>query len=90
MVGLPPSSSEAVAEQLSSEVDVTPEEGEMLTESTVGSVLSTLTLSFEVTVAPALSLAVAVQVTVSPGWTVLGLKVMELPPPRLLPPLLQA
>ena len=78
-LGVPPSGSLPLAEQVSSVLVVTPLEGEIETESTLGSVLSTVTLSLLVTLAPALSVAVTVQVTVSPGWTTAVVRVSEVP-----------
>ena len=62
-----PSSSEALALQVSAVEVVTPLLGLTLTESTVGSVLSTVTLALSESVLPSESVAVAVQVMVSSG-----------------------
>ena len=85
MVGVSPSSSEAVAEQTSA-VDVPiPELGLMETDVTTGAVLPTVTESAPVSVPPSGSVAVAVQVMVSPGELVEVESVSEAPVPRLVP-----
>ena len=84
IVGLSPSSSLAVAEQVSA-VDVfTPLLGLTLTESTVGSVLSTVTLALSESVPLSESVAVAVQVMVSSGELVEFVRVSVEPVPREL------
>jgi hypothetical protein len=85
-----PSSSLALPVQVRISDVVTPLLGLMDTLSTTGSVLSTVTVAASLPVPPSLSVAVTVQVTVSPGWTVLGVKVTLAPEPRLLPPFVQA
>jgi hypothetical protein len=85
MVGVSPSSSEAVAEQVNA-VDVsTPVLGLMLTEETSGFVLSTVTESEPVSVPPSSSVAVAVQVMVSSGEFVEVESVSDAPEPKLVP-----
>ena len=54
----------------------------MLTLPMTGSVLSTATVVVPTSVAPLLSVTVEVQVTVSLGWAVLGLKVRVAPVPK--------
>ena len=83
-MGLSPSSSLAVALQVSAVDVVTPLLGLTLTESTVGSVLSTVTLALSESVLPSESVAVAVQVMVSSGEEVEFVKVSVAPVPRLL------
>ena len=69
MVGLPPSSSEAVAVQMS--VSPTfPVVGSTAMLSMTGSVLSTVAEAVPVTTPPSPSSAVAVQVMTSPGSSV--------------------
>ena len=84
IVGLSPSSSLAVAEQVSAVEVVTPLLGLTLTESTVGSVLSTATLALSEALLPSASAAVAVQVMLSPGELVVLVKVSVEPVPREL------
>ena len=84
IVGLSPSSSLAVAEHVSAVEVVTPLLGLTLTESTVGSVLSTVTLALSESVPLSESVAVAVQVMVSPGEEVEFVKVRVAPVPREL------
>ncbi len=67
MVGVSPSSSEPLALQVSAVEVVTPLPGLTLTESTVGSVLSIVTLALSESVPLSESVAVAVQVMVSSG-----------------------
>ena len=73
-MGLSPSLSLAVAEQVSAVEVVTPLPGLTLTESTVGSVLSTVTLARSESVPLSESVAVAVQVMVSPGAAVVEVR----------------
>ena len=85
MVGVSPSSSEAVAEQVRV-VDVPiPELGLMETEVIVGLVLSTVTDAEPVSVSPLVSVAVAMHRMVSSGELVDVVRVTEAPVPRLLP-----
>ena len=84
MVGVSPSSSEALALQVSAVVVVTPLLGLTLTESTVGAVLSTVTLARSESVPLSESVAVAVQVMVSPGEEVETVSVSVEPVPREL------
>ena len=84
MVGLSPSSSLAVAEHVSAVEVVTPLLGLTLTESTVGSVLSTVTLALSESVPLSESVAVAVQVMVSSGELVEFVRVSVEPVPREL------
>ena len=91
MVGVPPSSSEAVAEQDRLEVVVTPVLGLTVTDAISGSVFSTVTEAESETEPPASSVAVAVHVMVSPADAVAADKVKLAPVPRAAPsPLLQA
>ena len=76
MVGVSPSGSVAVAEQVRLVVVVTPLAGEMeAAEVKEGSVLPRLTDALSLSVPPWASVAVAVQVMVSPGETSLELTV---------------
>ena len=84
MVGLSPSSSLAEALQVSAVEVVTQLPGLTLTESTVGSVLSTVTLALSESVPLSESVAVAVQVMVSPGEEVEFVSVSVEPVPREL------
>ena len=79
-----PSSSEALALHVSAVEVVTPLPGLTLTESTVGSVLSTVTLALSESVPLSESVAVAVQVMVSPGEEVEFVSVSVEPVPREL------
>ena len=81
MVGLSPSSSLAVALQTRPLEVSTLEEGLMLTESTLGAVLSTVTLALSESVPLSESVAVAVQVMVSSGELVEFVKVSVEPVP---------
>jgi hypothetical protein len=83
-VGLFPSSSLAVAEQVRAVEVVTPLLGLTVTESTLGSVFSTLTLALSESLPPSASAAVAVQVMVSPGELVVLVKVSVESVPREL------
>jgi hypothetical protein len=67
MVGVSSSSSEAEAEQVNVVEVSTPVLGVMLTLVTTGAVLSTVTESEPESVPPSASVAVAVQLMVSPG-----------------------
>ena len=82
MVGLSPSSSLAVALQVSAVEVVTPLPGLTLTESTVGSVLSTVTLTLSESVPLSESVAVALQVMVSSGELVEFVSVSVEPVPK--------
>jgi hypothetical protein len=84
IVGLSPSSSLAEALQVSAVDVVTPLLGLTLTESTVGSVLSTVTLVLSESVPLSESVAVAVQVMVSSGELVELVSVSVEPVPREL------
>jgi hypothetical protein len=84
IVGVSPSSSLAVAEQVSAVEVVTPLLGLTLTESTVGSVLSTVTLALSESVPLSESVAVAVQVMLSSGELVELVRVSVEPVPRLV------
>ena len=84
IVGVSPSSSEALALQVSAVEVVTPLLGLTLTESTVGSVLSTVTLALSVSVPLSESVAVAVQVMLSSGELVELVRVSVEPVPRLV------
>jgi hypothetical protein len=86
MVGEPPSSSVAVAEQVRVDETVTPLDGETATEVTAGAVLSTLTLSVPESVPPSESVAVASQVMVSEGDAVELVRVRLELVPRVLEP----
>ena len=83
-MGLSPSSSLAVAEQVKAVEVLTPLLGLTLTESTVGSVFSTLTLALSESLPPSASAAVAVQVMVSPGELVVAERVSVSPLPSVL------
>ena len=80
-----PSSSVAVALQVSVVEVVTPELGVMATEVTSGLVLSTVTEAEPVSVPPSASVAVAVQVMASSGELVDGARVRDAPVPMLVP-----
>jgi hypothetical protein len=67
MVGVSPSSSAAVALQVNVVEVSTPVLGVMLTEVTTGVVFSTMTESAPESVPPSASVAVTVQLIVSPG-----------------------
>jgi hypothetical protein len=82
MVGVSPSSSLAVALQTRLLEVSTLEEGLMLTESTLGAVLSTVTLTLSESVPLSESVAVAVQVMVSSGEEVEFVSVSVEPVPR--------
>ncbi len=84
IVGLPPSSSLAETEQVSAVEVVTPLPGLTLTESTVGSVLSTVTLALPESVPLSESVAVAVHLMVSPGELVELVRASVSPVPRLV------
>jgi len=84
IVGLSPSSSLAVAEHVSAVEVVTPLLGLTLTESTVGSVLSTVTLALSESAPLSESVAVAVQVMLSSGEEVEFVSVSVEPVPRLV------
>ena len=84
MVGVSPSSSLAVAEQVNAVEVVTPLLGLTLMESRVGSVLETVTLALSESVPLSESVAVAVQVMVSPGELVELVSVSVEPVPREL------
>ncbi len=84
-VGVPPSSSVAVAVQVSEVEESTPVLGEMLTEVTSGSELSTETESVPVSVPPSASVAVAVHVMVSLGALLEDERVTVLPVPSGVP-----
>ena len=86
MVGVPPSTSVAVAEQVRVESTVTPLDGETATEATTGAVLSTLTLSVPESVPPSESVAVASQEIVSEGDAVELVRVRLELVPRVLEP----
>ena len=87
---MPPSASLAEAEQVRVLLVVTPVGGEMLTAETTGSVFSTVTEALSLSVPPSLSVAVAVQVTVSLGETVEGVSARLAPVPSEPPPLAHA
>jgi hypothetical protein len=75
-VGVPPSTSDAVAEQASVDVVVTPLLGVIIAATEkVGTLLSTLTLAVSESLSPSASIAVAVQVMVSEGDAVVLVKV---------------
>ncbi len=82
IVGLSPSSSLAVALQVNAVEVVTPLLGLTLTESTVGSVFSTVTLALSESVPLSESVAVAVQVMLSSGEEVEFVNVSVEPVPR--------
>ena len=82
MVGLSPSSSLAVALQVSAVEVVTPLLGLTLTESTLGAVFCTVTLALSVSVPLSESVAVAVQVMLSSGEEVEFVSVSVAPVPR--------
>jgi hypothetical protein len=84
-VGVPPSGSFAVAEQSSVEDVVIPVAGRMVTVVTMGEALSTVTETDPVSVAPCTSVAVIVQVTVSPGDTMDGESASDVPKPNEIP-----
>ena len=84
IVGLSPSSSLAEALQINDVEVVTPLLGLTLTESTLGAVLSTVTLALSESVPLSESVAVAVQVMVSSGELVEFVSVSVEPEPRLL------
>ena len=86
IVGVPPSASVAVAEQVRVESTVTPLEGDTATDVTTGAVLSTLTLSVPESVPPSESVAVASQVMVSDGEAVELVRVRLELVPRVLEP----
>ena len=85
MVGVPPSSSEAVAEQVSVVETVTPELGLTDTLLISGSMFSTVTAAESEPVAPESSVAVAVQVMVSPTAAVSSVRVRVDPVPSESP-----
>ena len=84
MVGVPPSASLAVAVQVSVLAVVMPLEGLMPTLVIIGAVFSTVTEALSLPVPPRPSLAVAVQLMLSPGELLAGVKVRLLPDPRLV------
>ena len=84
MVGLSPSSSLAVAEQVSAVEVVTPLLGVTLMESTTGSVLETITLALSESVPLSESVAVAVHRMLSLGELVEVVRVSVSPVPRLV------
>ena len=84
-MGVSPSSSVAVAVQVSEVEESTPVLGEMLTEVTSGSELSTETESVPVSVPPSASVAVAVHVMVSLGALLEDERVTVLPVPSGVP-----
>ena len=84
MVGVSPSSSEPLALQVSAVDVVTPLPGLTLTESTVGSVLSTVTLALSESVPLSESVAVAVHRMLSLGELVEVVRVSVSPVPRLV------
>ena len=86
MVGVPPSASVAVAEQVRVESTVTPLDGETATEVTTGAVLYTLTLSGSESVPPSESVAVASHTIVSEGDAVELVRVRLELVPRVLEP----
>ena len=91
MVGVPPSASEAVAEQVKLLAVVTPVLGLTETDEISGSVLSTVTEAESESVSPASSVAVAVHVMVSPADAVAAVRVKLEPVPSESPsPLLHA
>ena len=90
MVGVSPSSSLAVALQTRLLEVSTLEEGLMLSESTLGTVLSTVTLALSVSVPPSASVAVAVQVMLSSGELVVLLSARLAPLPSAVDPFVQA
>jgi hypothetical protein len=90
IVGVSPSASVAVAEQVKVELVVTPELGETVGPEMTGAVLSTLTLSVSESLSPEPSVAVAVQVMESLGEAVALLNVTLEPVPIVLEPLVQA
>jgi len=90
ILGEPPSASDAVAEQVSVELVVTPELGVTVTVDRTGSVLPTLTLALAKSVAPDPSVAVAVQTIVSEGDEVELVSVRLELVPRVLEPLVHS
>ena len=84
IVGVSPSSSLAEALQTRLLEVSTLEEGLTLTESTLGAVLSTVTLALSESVPLSESVAVALQVMVSSGELVEFVKVSVEPVPRLV------
>ena len=87
---LPSLTSDAVAEQLSVEPTTTFEVGEMLMLEMDGAVLDTVTLADDVAEAELESVAVDVQVMVSPTLASEALTMYVLPLPTLDEPTLQA
>ena len=86
MLGVSPSASEAVPEQTKVLVVTTPVLGEMLAAtSKTGSVLSTVTESEEVALAPNVSVMVATQVISSVGALLLAVNVIVAPVPSIVP-----
>ena len=74
-MGEPPSSSDAVDEQVRVLVTYTDESGLMDTEETTGSVFAITTVSDPVSDVSAVSVAVTVHTSVSPGETNVGVRV---------------
>jgi len=85
MVGVPLSASVAVVEQARDVEVVTPVLGSITTVARTGSVFSTVTVALATDIAPSSSVAVASQVTSSPGETELGVKVRLAPEPSVDP-----
>ena len=86
MLGVSPSASEALPEQTKVLVVTTPVLGERLAAtSKTGSVLSTVTESEEVALAPNVSVMVATQVTSSVGVLLLAVNVNVAPVPNVTP-----
>ena len=85
MVGVPPSSSEAVAEQVKLVVVVTPVLGLTDTEEISGSLFSTVTEAESESVPPASSVAVAVHVMTSDAEAVADVSVNVAPVPSESP-----
>ena len=82
---MPPSGSEAVAVQVSAVLVVTPVAGAMVTLSTVGAEFSTATETMLESVPLKPSSATTVQEMVSPGTTVVGVRVSVAPAPSAAP-----
>ena len=81
---MPPSASLAVAVQVRVLAVVMPLEGLMATLEMVGGVFSTVTDALSLPVPPRPSLAVAVQLMLSPGELLAGVRDKLLPEPRLV------
>ena len=82
---MPPSASDAEAEQVRAVEVPMPELGLLETDAIAGAVLPTDTDAAPESVAPSESVAVAVQVMLSPGELLAAERMSELPAPKLVP-----